>query len=196
RKYVGVSMIQHMEDMIKVGIALGFNIEGCQHMLEKMIADMGDEIEINMLRVDLWTLRRKDRIISSDNYVAIQGNWVQNGLKIMFVAVYAPQGLGSKIALWLTLSQLISNWDSHALVMGDFNKVREVGERSGTILGKGIPDHRPILLKEFVVDYGPTLFRFFHSWLDREGFYDLVVDTWKYYDSGKSNDMISFKNKL
>nr|GEW55415.1 RNA-directed DNA polymerase, eukaryota, reverse transcriptase zinc-binding domain protein [Tanacetum cinerariifolium] len=28
------------------------------------------------------------------------------------------------------------------------------------------------------VDYGPTTFRFFHSWMEMEGFQNLVVDTW------------------
>ncbi|GJR98227.1 RNA-directed DNA polymerase, eukaryota, reverse transcriptase zinc-binding domain protein [Tanacetum coccineum] len=153
RKYVGVSMIQQVEDTIKVGIALGFNMDGCQDMLQKMIADMGDDIETKLLRVDLWSLRQKDSIICADNYVAAQGTWIQNGLKIMFIAVYAPQSLASKIVLWSTLSQLISNWDGHAIVMGDFNEVREAADM--------------ILL----------------SWLECEGFYDLVVDTWKSYDS-------------
>nr|GEV22250.1 RNA-directed DNA polymerase, eukaryota, reverse transcriptase zinc-binding domain protein [Tanacetum cinerariifolium] len=165
----------------------------------------------------------------------------------MFIAVYAPQSLASKIVLWSTLSQLISNWDGRDIVMGDFNEVREASERPGSvfnerhaeifnsfitnmnlfnvpwgggfrftwidkwaskmskldrflategfhdtflnitgiILEKGIPDHRLILRKEFVVDYGPTPFRFFHSWLVSEGFYDLVIDTWKSYDSGE-----------
>nr|GEW91215.1 RNA-directed DNA polymerase, eukaryota [Tanacetum cinerariifolium] len=49
---------------------------------------------------------------------------------------------------------------------------------TGVVLEKGIPDHRPILLKEFHVDYGPTPFQFFHSWLEMEGFQNLVVDTW------------------
>lgn len=31
---------------------------------------------------------------------------------------------------------------------------------TGVILEKGKPDHRPIILKELVVDYGPTPFRF------------------------------------
>ncbi|GJX58574.1 hypothetical protein Tco_0289964 [Tanacetum coccineum] len=43
KKYVGVSLIQQVEDTIKVGITLGFNMEGCQEMLEKMIADMGNK---------------------------------------------------------------------------------------------------------------------------------------------------------
>ncbi|GJW50462.1 RNA-directed DNA polymerase, eukaryota [Tanacetum coccineum] len=41
---------------------------------------------------------------------------------------------------------------------------------AGTILDKGVPDHRPILLKEAKADYGPIPFRFFHSWLDCDGF--------------------------
>nr|GEV11083.1 RNA-directed DNA polymerase, eukaryota [Tanacetum cinerariifolium] len=274
RKYVGVSMIQQVEDTIKVGIALGFNMDGCQDMLQKMIADMGDVIVWGNSHFDfastsargrsggilcIWNylMFQKDSIICADNYVAAQGTWIQNGFKIMFIAVYAPQSLASKIVLWLTLSQLISNWGGHAIVMGDFNEVRESEERSGfvfnerhdeifhsfitnmnlfdiplggfrftwidkwaskmskldrflategfhdtfpnitgIILKKGIPDHRPIFLKESVVDYGPTSFRFFHSWLECKGFYDLVVDTWKSYDRGDSNGMIFFKKKL
>nr|GEW86343.1 RNA-directed DNA polymerase, eukaryota, reverse transcriptase zinc-binding domain protein [Tanacetum cinerariifolium] len=44
---------------------------------------------------------------------------------------------------------------------------------------KGMPNHRLILLKEFEIDYGPTPYRFFHSWLEMEGFHNLVVHTWK-----------------
>ncbi|GKF10621.1 RNA-directed DNA polymerase, eukaryota, reverse transcriptase zinc-binding domain protein, partial [Tanacetum coccineum] len=64
------------------------------------------------------------------------------------------------------------------------------------VLEKGVPDHRPILLKESVVDYGSTPFRFFHSWLDIECFHDLVVDTCKNYECSETNGMISFKKKL
>ncbi|GJX58573.1 RNA-directed DNA polymerase, eukaryota [Tanacetum coccineum] len=205
----------------------------------------------------IWNklLFNKDKIFCVDSYVVVQGTWLQNGLKVMFIAVYAPQDLVGKIALWSALSLLISNWDGIAIVMGDFNEVREVGERfgsifnekqtevfncfinnlnlfdvplggfrftwtnkwaskmskldrflttegfhdsfpniTGSILEKGIPDHRPILLKESVVDYGPIPFRFFHSWLDCEGFFDLVVDTWKAYDSGESNGKKKLQN--
>ncbi|GKB88582.1 RNA-directed DNA polymerase, eukaryota, partial [Tanacetum coccineum] len=167
KKHVGVSMIQQVEDTIKVSTALGFNMEGCQDMLAKMIADMGDKVETKMLHVDLWTLRQvwgnsqfdfvstsargrsggilyiwnkllfhKERIISVDSYVAVQGTWLQNGLKIMFVVVYAPQDLASKIILWSTLSQLISNWDGNAIIMGNFNEVQEVGDRFGTVFNE------------------------------------------------------------
>ncbi|GJW79628.1 RNA-directed DNA polymerase, eukaryota [Tanacetum coccineum] len=67
---------------------------------------------------------------------------------------------------------------------------------TGVILEKGIPDHRPILLKESHVDYGPTPFRFFHSWMEMEGFHDLVVNTWTNDGIANDNGMVQFKKKL
>ncbi|GKA20530.1 hypothetical protein Tco_0700519 [Tanacetum coccineum] len=31
-----------------------------------------------------------------------------------------------------------------------------------------LSDHRPILLRDVITDYGATLFRFYHSWLDHK----------------------------
>ena len=66
----------------------------------------------------------------------------------------------------------------------------------GLVLEKGIPDHRPILIKESIVDYGPTPFRFFHSWLDIDGFHDLVAQTWKNDGIVDGNGFVLFKKKL
>nr|GEV45486.1 RNA-directed DNA polymerase, eukaryota, reverse transcriptase zinc-binding domain protein [Tanacetum cinerariifolium] len=46
-------------------------------------------------------------------------------------------------------------------------------------LDRYLSDHRPILLRERYVDYGPTPFKFFHYWLDIEGFNKIVEDAWK-----------------
>ncbi|GKE05376.1 hypothetical protein Tco_1397394 [Tanacetum coccineum] len=62
------------------------------------------------------------------------------------------------------------------------------------MLFRGIPDHRPILLKESHVDYGPTPFRFFHSWLETEGFQDLVVNTWTNDGIANDNDRVEAKD--
>nr|GEV71218.1 putative RNA-directed DNA polymerase, eukaryota, reverse transcriptase zinc-binding domain protein [Tanacetum cinerariifolium] len=67
---------------------------------------------------------------------------------------------------------------------------------TGLVLVKGIPDHRPILIKESVVDYGPTPFRFFHSWLEMDGFHDLVVQTWSNDGITDGISFILFKKKL
>ncbi|GJS22282.1 RNA-directed DNA polymerase, eukaryota [Tanacetum coccineum] len=41
-------------------------------------------------------------------------------------------------------------------------------------LDRHLSDHRPILLKEIISDYGPTPFRFYHSWLELPGFDDMI----------------------
>ncbi|GKE80015.1 RNA-directed DNA polymerase, eukaryota, reverse transcriptase zinc-binding domain protein, partial [Tanacetum coccineum] len=66
----------------------------------------------------------------------------------------------------------------------------------GVVLEKGIHDHRPILLKDFKVDFGPTPFWFFHSWLEMDGFQDLVVHTWNHDGIVESSSFVSFKKKL
>ncbi|GJR72716.1 RNA-directed DNA polymerase, eukaryota, reverse transcriptase zinc-binding domain protein [Tanacetum coccineum] len=78
-------------------------------------------------------------------------------------------------------ANLISNWDGSLMIMGDFNEVREAGERYGSV---------------FNMDYGPTQFRFFHSWLEMEGFRDLVADTWNNDGIVEVNGLISFKKNL
>ncbi|GKC20677.1 RNA-directed DNA polymerase, eukaryota [Tanacetum coccineum] len=61
---------------------------------------------------------------------------------------------------------------------------------AGTILDKAVPDHRPILLKEAKADYGNIPFRFFHSWLDCDGFDELVVNSWSMPCVGDSNPIV------
>nr|GFA95688.1 putative RNA-directed DNA polymerase, eukaryota, reverse transcriptase zinc-binding domain protein [Tanacetum cinerariifolium] len=43
-------------------------------------------------------------------------------------------------------------------------------------LERYLSDHRPILLRDAHVDYGPTPFKFFHYWLEMEGFAKMVED--------------------
>ncbi|GJY90975.1 RNA-directed DNA polymerase, eukaryota [Tanacetum coccineum] len=106
--------------------------------------------------------------------------------------VYAPQSGSSKRILWNYLDSLITNWNGESLIMGDFNEVRTSEERWGScfnvqgaasfnsfisnvgLLDISWKDHRPILLKEIISDYGPTPFRFYHSWLELPGFDDMI----------------------
>ncbi|GKA40994.1 RNA-directed DNA polymerase, eukaryota, partial [Tanacetum coccineum] len=58
-------------------------------------------------------------------------------------------------------------------------------------LDRYLSDHRPILLRERYVDYGPTPFKIFHYWVDIEGFNKIVEDAWKTY-SGKDDNVIRY----
>nr|GEY20640.1 RNA-directed DNA polymerase, eukaryota [Tanacetum cinerariifolium] len=57
-------------------------------------------------------------------------------------------------------------------------------------------DHRPILLRDVIADYGATPFRLYHSWLTPNGFEQLVIHTWNSTILEDSNGMIQFKKKL
>nr|GEV62280.1 hypothetical protein [Tanacetum cinerariifolium] len=47
--------------------------------------------------------------------------WIPNNVRIMWIAVYAPQALQDKIALWSSISNLTRNWDGILIALGDFN---------------------------------------------------------------------------
>ncbi|GJY84363.1 RNA-directed DNA polymerase, eukaryota [Tanacetum coccineum] len=66
---------------------------------------------------------------------------------------------------------------------------------SGLILHRHISDHRPILLKESHVDYGPTPFRLFHSWFLDQDFSSVVEYSWNNDVVTDTNVMILLKNK-
>ncbi|GKA06654.1 RNA-directed DNA polymerase, eukaryota [Tanacetum coccineum] len=67
---------------------------------------------------------------------------------------------------------------------------------SAMCLDKHLSDHRPILLRETSLDYGPSPFRFFHSWFSIEGFDSFVENAWKSLRVEEGNGLIRLKKKL
>nr|GEY26285.1 RNA-directed DNA polymerase, eukaryota [Tanacetum cinerariifolium] len=67
---------------------------------------------------------------------------------------------------------------------------------SAVCLDRNLSDHRPILLREVVMDYGPSPFRIYHSWLNFEGFDKMILYTWNGLSFVDSNHMVRFKKKL
>nr|GEZ57129.1 RNA-directed DNA polymerase, eukaryota [Tanacetum cinerariifolium] len=60
-------------------------------------------------------------------------------------------------------------------------------------LDRHLSDHRPILLREVISDFGPTPLCFYHSWLDPPSFDELVTKSWNSFVLDDSNGMIRFK---
>ncbi|GJX05690.1 RNA-directed DNA polymerase, eukaryota [Tanacetum coccineum] len=74
--------------------------------------------------------------------------------------------------------------------------LRECPNFSAITLDRYLSDHRPILLRESAHDYGPIPFRFFHYWLEVEGFENFVNEVWHEAPVVMSNAMINLMNKL
>ncbi|GKB43987.1 RNA-directed DNA polymerase, eukaryota [Tanacetum coccineum] len=66
----------------------------------------------------------------------------------------------------------------------------------GLCLDRHLSDHRPIVMNESFLDYGPTPFRMFHYWFKMERFDKFVEKSWKSMNLIESNVMICLKKKF
>ncbi|GJY29848.1 RNA-directed DNA polymerase, eukaryota [Tanacetum coccineum] len=112
----GGSILEVLEEMIKVGQTMGFSMEVCNKDMEKIIGSQGVH----------------EHHIISDNFVALCGNWIPIQKKILMISVYAPLAVSNKRVLWTYLTSLINRWNGESIVMGDFNEVRWMEERWGS----------------------------------------------------------------
>ncbi|GJW72579.1 RNA-directed DNA polymerase, eukaryota [Tanacetum coccineum] len=252
----GGSVLGVLEEVIKVGQAMGYSMEGCEKDVETIIGNQGDDIG-GILCIWEKSIFKKEDVTISDYFVAIYGTWIPNKVKILFVAIYAPQDPKYRRILWDYISILISRWNGEVILMGDFNEVRSSNERRGSCfnscnarffdnfisssslvdvkmegysftwshpsankmskldrflvsdgvidlfpsitafcLDRHLSDHRPILLCEVKLDFGPVPFRMYHSWFNFVGFDDMVVQTWSSLSFSDRNGMVRFKKKL
>ncbi|GJS01207.1 hypothetical protein Tco_0317715 [Tanacetum coccineum] len=67
---------------------------------------------------------------------------------------------------------------------------------SAVCLDKHLSDHRPILLREILVDFGDIPFRMYHSWFSLSGFDQMITSSWNSFNLDDSNSMIRFRKKL
>ncbi|GKE75536.1 RNA-directed DNA polymerase, eukaryota, partial [Tanacetum coccineum] len=168
-----------------------------------------------------------------------------------------PGEIKGSVTKELIIRNSIGDWNGDVIIMGDFNEVRFVAERFGSIfnargaavfnsfisssglvevasggysftwahksatkmskldrflisealmrncpnissitLDRFLSDHRPILLREICLDYGPTPFRFFHHWFGFIGFDSFVFESWKDIQIQDQNVMLNFAKKL
>ncbi|GJR14797.1 reverse transcriptase domain-containing protein, partial [Tanacetum coccineum] len=161
KQHSGFSLLERLEETIKVGTALYLNIEGYENTITSLIADNEELLDGNLV------------MMADFNKVRKAGE--------RFGSVFKERQSG-------IFNEFINNSTLIDIPLGGFKF---------TWTDKwGIPDHHLILLKYFKVDFGPTPFRFFHSWLELDGFNDVVVQTWTHDGIVEASGFISFKKKL
>nr|GEZ16607.1 RNA-directed DNA polymerase, eukaryota [Tanacetum cinerariifolium]GEZ18937.1 RNA-directed DNA polymerase, eukaryota [Tanacetum cinerariifolium] len=158
----GGSILELLDEMIKVSQTIGFSMQGCSKDMEKIIRSQGvhetkmetisamdikflygNYIFDHILNASLgnsggilctWdpNVFHKEHHIISDNFVALYGTWIPNRMKLLVILVYAPQSASSKRMLWRYISSFITRWNGESMVMGDFNEVRRMEERWGS----------------------------------------------------------------
>ncbi|GJV61083.1 RNA-directed DNA polymerase, eukaryota [Tanacetum coccineum] len=160
----GGSILQLIDDLVKVGQTIGYNMKDCRKNMEEIIESQG---ETKMVSIELFCIKRcwgnlsfdyvysasvgnsggilcvwdsnlfkKLNATVSDYFVIVRGDWVPNGKKLLLISVYAPQELTEKKMLWDYLSTVMSNWEGEVIIMGDFNEVHKKSERFGSVFNR------------------------------------------------------------
>ncbi|GKB24004.1 RNA-directed DNA polymerase, eukaryota, reverse transcriptase zinc-binding domain protein, partial [Tanacetum coccineum] len=193
------SMIEAFVSHIEMGKVLGYDMEGSKNDFKKFIDSLGAR--------------------------QVEGNWIASHIHCYMINVYAPQDDGKKETLWNEITKFMNVNRGYHLIFGDFNMVRYASERLGTVFNHAsanvfnqfirdaqlwdIPlgghlftrinkhDHRPILLSPIYVDFGPTPFKFYNSWLLDKNLHSTISDFWENFAlTNCANPIISFKNKM
>nr|GEW66941.1 RNA-directed DNA polymerase, eukaryota [Tanacetum cinerariifolium] len=186
----GGSILGLLDEVVKVGQVMGYKMEGVISNMEEIIKSQGVEDRKKLLweylnrEIGKW----KDEVVvmgdlnevryKSDRYGSIFNAHNAD----MFNSFILSSGLvevslGGSPFTWChksatKMSKLDRFLVSESLTINCPNI-------NAITLERYLLDHRPILLRESHYDYGPTPFRFFHHWLDMEGFGNLVKTAWK-----------------
>ncbi|GJW24014.1 RNA-directed DNA polymerase, eukaryota [Tanacetum coccineum] len=83
----------------------------------------------------IWeaSIFKKDGATISDNFIAIYGTWLPRNVKILLVAVYAPQTDWEQYGLFgIFYPNLVRGNDRRSIIMVTFNDVRTMDERLGS----------------------------------------------------------------
>nr|GEV45261.1 nucleotide-binding alpha-beta plait domain-containing protein [Tanacetum cinerariifolium] len=132
----GGSFLRLMEEVLKVGQTMGYNMEGCVNNMTKIIASQGANSVGNSGGIlCVWDPNsfRKNNCTISDSFVIIRGVWVKSGADLLITSVYAPHDPRDKRMLWDYLAHSINQWEGDVVLMGDFNEVRFKSDRFGSI---------------------------------------------------------------
>ncbi|GJX79788.1 RNA-directed DNA polymerase, eukaryota [Tanacetum coccineum] len=224
------SILEVMDELIKVGQTMGYNMDGCLGNKAKKgwIQELNTKHRVNFValqetkkeKIDLFSNKALWGNLSFDYAFSpsigyLGGTWIPSSTKLLVIYVYASQDLTERRMLWDFIHHLIDSWDGECVLLGyaftwahkSASKISKLDRFlifegllalfpsiSALCHDKHLLDHQPILLRELNVDYGPTPFRFFHSWSSRKGFDKMSLKSsikhWLAEDNQKSNEHI------
>ncbi|GJW83390.1 RNA-directed DNA polymerase, eukaryota, partial [Tanacetum coccineum] len=126
----GGSILVVLDEMIKVGKSMGYDMEGCSKDIERIIGLQGsDETKMDCIShmdvkfiwgnsnyqfvasdpvgnsggiLCVWedSIFKKDNVLVSDNFIALYGTWIPTNAKVLIVVIYTPQSHLLKRSLW------------------------------------------------------------------------------------------------
>ncbi|GJR68224.1 putative RNA-directed DNA polymerase, eukaryota, reverse transcriptase zinc-binding domain protein [Tanacetum coccineum] len=75
----------------------------------------------------------KEQQVVNPNFLCVIGSWSGLSSKVGLLNIYGPQSSSLKEPLWSSIENLINSFNIVWIIFGDFNVVRSVDERAGSI---------------------------------------------------------------
>ncbi|PWA79254.1 hypothetical protein CTI12_AA207800 [Artemisia annua] len=163
----------------------------------------------------------KDTIWCDDSFIIVKGKWKNFTGDCFMINIYGPQDPSAKANLWNKLADFMQYHNGKFILFGDMNVFRRENERFGSIFSHSeanqfksfsdnsglidLPigalerlwsDHTPILFNVSKVDFGPSHFKLYNSWLYSDGFDEVVKSTWSSLGNSNNGNMIRSHVKL
>ncbi|GJX54185.1 RNA-directed DNA polymerase, eukaryota, reverse transcriptase zinc-binding domain protein [Tanacetum coccineum] len=155
----GGSMLQVIEDLIKVGQTMGYKMEGCMKDIEEIVNSQGVWNGDVIVMGDFNEVHHKD-----ERYGSIFNARGADAFNLFISAggfVEVPSG-GYSFTWSYNSASKMSKLDRFLVYD---NLQRTCPNLSSLTLDRFLSDHRPILLRELNTEYGPTPFHFFTTGL-------------------------------
>ncbi|GKB49278.1 RNA-directed DNA polymerase, eukaryota [Tanacetum coccineum] len=193
-------LLDVMDELIKVGKTMGYNMEGCMKNIQAIIGSQRDYHDFHRHMIDSWD----GEFVLLGDFNEVHTEHERYGT---IFNLQGPNGFNNFITMtglvdlhlegysytWThkTTSKM-SKLDRFLITEGLLTMFSSL---SALCLDKHLSDHRPILMREMNLDYRPTPFWLFHSWFNNKCF-EMVEDSWKKLVFIEANSIISLKKKL
>ncbi|GJY34950.1 hypothetical protein Tco_0419419 [Tanacetum coccineum] len=158
------SILNLMEELVKVGQTMGYNMDGCMNNMTEIIESQG-ATEVNFLELQETKMENMEifsvkmcRGNFAFDYVHSDsvGVWLKTGNDLLIVAVYAPHDLKDKRMLWDYLVYEITKWHGEVVMaisvisISSDSSEDSVGTPAGRVILFGtipttIPDTTPVI---------------------------------------------------
>nr|GEZ67133.1 RNA-directed DNA polymerase, eukaryota [Tanacetum cinerariifolium] len=216
----GGSVLGVTEDMIRVGKAMGYSMDGCVKDLEQIIGTqgVGDGTQVAFFVCERRRFSRKTMLLfrtilllyTGHGYVVIPRFFLRlfmlrsrscfnpTSARVFDQFISASGLVDVKMEgytfTWSHPSRSkMSKLDRFLVSEGIFLIFPSI---TVVCLDRHLSDHHPIILCEVQADFGLIPFRFYHSWISLEGFDAMVEQTWRSFSHNDANMMIRFKKKI
>ncbi|GKD43997.1 RNA-directed DNA polymerase, eukaryota, reverse transcriptase zinc-binding domain protein, partial [Tanacetum coccineum] len=136
KDFKGTSLLHEINHVIEVGGALGTIMS---RGLSGGIISMWDPAMFS-----------KENIWCNDNYVIVEGKWLNISHSYFMVNIYGPQDPTVKATLWSSLLSFAQHHQGRYVLFGDLNEVRDEHERFGMNFSRSEAQ----VFNKFVADSG------------------------------------------